>query len=707
VGVREAIKTGLPQEDGREFKVGSTLLLNALLLLIYFAAGKFGLTYFGLVHPSASPVWMPTGIAMAALLLYGFRLAPAVLVGAFLVNLSTAGSILSSLGVAGGNTLEALVGVWLVRRFAGGRNAFASSTGLLKFAGLAAGLATAVSATIGVASLTLGGLARAENWGDIWITWWLGNAAGAMLMTPLIVLWVMRQDQQWSRQEVRETVLLWVATGTIGAAIFLHPTLSRIPLAFVCFAPLVGGALRLGPRELSAAVGLLAVIATAATAMGHGPLLLATPNESLLVLQAFLIIVALTALPLSALTVERRSLLERERAARALADAASRAKDEFLAIVSHELRNPLAAISTAAAALDTGALAPRHSARMVESIRRQAKTLARLIDDLLDIGRATGYKLVLRKEPLELACVVQGAVDALVAARALDPQRIELALEPVWIDGDPARFAQIVENLVDNALKHTPAGRRIAVTVRADGHHAELRVEDEGSGIRPELLPSVFEPFFQAEQGLDRSTGGLGLGLTLARRLAELHGGTIEAASGGQGRGSSFVVRCPRLAAPAATPAAARQAASPPGLLQRLLIVEDNADARQALRTLLEVLGHEVHEAADGESGFAAALALKPDVVLIDLGLPQIDGYEVARRLRKMNQTMRLVALTGYGRAIEVQRAREAGFDEHLLKPATTEQLRKAIAGAGSTSAATPLAGVVELGSSGRTSTSN
>jgi CheY-like chemotaxis protein len=138
-----------------------------------------------------------------------------------------------------------------------------------------------------------------------------------------------------------------------------------------------------------------------------------------------------------------------------------------------------------------------------------------------------------------------------------------------------------------------------------------------------------------------------------------------------------------------------------------LLIVEDNADARQALRTLLEVLGHEVHEAADGESGFAAALALKPDVVLIDLGLPQIDGYEVARRLRKMNQTMRLVALTGYGRAIEVQRAREAGFDEHLLKPATTEQLRKAIAGAGSTSAATPLAGVVELGSSGRTSTSN
>jgi signal transduction histidine kinase/CheY-like chemotaxis protein len=506
-----------------------------------------------------------------------------------------------------------------------------------------------------------------------------------MLMTPLIVLWVMRQDQQWSRQEVRETVLLWVATGTIGAAIFLHPTLSRIPLAFVCFAPLVGGALRLGPRELSAAVGLLAVIATAATAMGHGPLLLATPNESLLVLQAFLIIVALTALPLSALTVERRSLLERERAARALADAASRAKDEFLAIVSHELRNPLAAISTAAAALDTGALAPRHSARMVESIRRQAKTLARLIDDLLDIGRATGYKLVLRKEPLELACVVQGAVDALVAARALDPQRIELALEPVWIDGDPARFAQIVENLVDNALKHTPAGRRIAVTVRADGHHAELRVEDEGSGIRPELLPSVFEPFFQAEQGLDRSTGGLGLGLTLARRLAELHGGTIEAASGGQGRGSSFVVRCPRLAAPAATPAAARQAASPPGLLQRLLIVEDNADARQALRTLLEVLGHEVHEAADGESGFAAALALKPDVVLIDLGLPQIDGYEVARRLRKMNQTMRLVALTGYGRAIEVQRAREAGF----------------------TSAATPLAGVVELGSSGRTSTSN
>jgi CheY-like chemotaxis protein len=208
---------------------------------------------------------------------------------------------------------------------------------------------------------------------------------------------------------------------------------------------------------------------------------------------------------------------------------------------------------------------------------------------------------------------------------------------------------------------------------------AELRVEDEGFGIPADLLPNVFEPFTQGQQGLDRSAGGLGLGLTLVRRLTELHGGTIEANSGGDNRGSVFTLRFPSRPGPPAGAVAAASEKAPPERPRRLLVVEDNLDARQTLRTLLETLGHEVDEAADGEAGVAAALERRPDLVFVDIGLPRLDGYEVARRLRAANLGSRLVALTGYGRDDDVQRARDAGFDEHLLKPATLEQLRAAI----------------------------
>ena len=654
------------------------VVLNAALLAIYFGAGKFGLSYFGYIHPSASAVWLPTGVAMAAFLLFGLRAVPAVFVGAFLVNVTTAGSVMSSLGVALGNTLEGVLAATLLDRFAGGRAAFDSAAGILKFAGLAAFLSTLVSATIGVESLLQFGYASEEDAAAIWFTWWLGDAAGAVLVTPLVVLWWTKQASAWSARRAREVVLMLAAVGAVGAATFFHPTLSEYPLPFLCLAPLVWGALRFGPRELAAAVALLAVVATTSTAMGGGPFALGTPNESLLVLQAYLVLIAMTALPMAALTVERRTLLEREQAARADADAASRAKDEFLAILSHELRNPLAAISTAAAVLDTGKLGQADVGKLVGSIRRQAAHLARLIDDLLDIGRLTANKLVLRKEPLELGAAVRRCVDVLTTTRGLAPGRIELALESAWVDADPVRMTQIIENLLGNALKHTPVGRRICAAVRDIGGVAELRVEDEGFGIDAALLPRVFDPFRQGEQGLDRRTGGLGLGLTLVRRLVELHGGTIEAESAGADRGSVFVARFPSRLAPIEAPA---QLAPRPlaNRARRVLIIEDNVDARQTLRALLEALGHEVHEAGDGEAGVKTALELAPDLAFVDIGLPRLDGYEVARQLRAAHAALRLVALTGYGRDDDLKRAREAGFDDHLLKPASIERLRAAI----------------------------
>jgi integral membrane sensor domain MASE1 len=250
-------------------KASATVLANAALVIVYFAAAEFGLAFFALIHPSASAVWLPTGIAMSAVLLGGPRLAPAVFIGAFLANATIAGSVGTSLGVALGNTLEAVLAATLVERFAGGRDAFTSPARILRFMVLGALLSPAVSATIGVLSLTLGGATDAAS-SAVWFTWWLGDAAGAVLVTPLVVLWWTNRD--WAREGRRsgEAVLMIAAIGVVGAATFFHPYLSQYPLAFLCLAPLVWGALRFGPREIATAIAGLAIFATAATVTGRG-----------------------------------------------------------------------------------------------------------------------------------------------------------------------------------------------------------------------------------------------------------------------------------------------------------------------------------------------------------------------------------------------------------------------------------------------------
>ena len=662
--------------------LGRKAVLAAAVLVVYFAAGKLGLTFFGLIHPSASAVWLPTGVAIGTLLVLGRWIWPAIFIGAFLVNVTTEGSALTSLGVAAGNTLEGVVAAELVRRFAGGRDVFVRATDILKFAGLAAFLSTAISATIGVTSLTVGGYAAPSEFGSVWFTWWLGDASGAMLVTPLIVLWSNRPRRP-AEHTPREAVLLYFAVASVGGLTFFHPAVASYPLAFLCVAPLVWGALRLGPREVATAVALLSAIAVAATATaaGDGPFVMSTANESLLVLQAFMGLIAMTALPMAALTLERRELLDREHAARVRADAASREKDEFLAILSHELRNPLSAISTAAAALDGGCKGTEDSQRCVGIIQRQTRHLARLLNDLFDIGRVTANRMGLQREFFDLAGAVGHYIRASAGVSGTD--RIILDLQPAWVHADRDRIEQIIANLVGNSIRYTQPDGSIRVSVCVRDGEAVLGVEDEGAGISPEFLPHVFDAFRQGDRGLDRNPGGLGIGLTLVRRFAILHGGSVEARSGGPGRGSAFVVRLP-LAVPAEAERHAGDTELPAidERLQRrwrLLVIEDNDDARHGLRALLEGEGHEVHEAADGETGVAAALELVPDVALVDIGLPLLDGYEVARRISAGNPGIRLLAVTGYGHDDDVRRAREAGYDAHLLKPVTVDRLRHAI----------------------------
>ncbi len=365
------------------------------------------------------------------------------------------------------------------------------------------------------------------------------------------------------------------------------------------------------------------------------------------------------------------------------AQEADRRKDQFLAMLAHELRNPLAPILNAVRVLQRLGAGDATAERLRGIVDRQARRLARLVDDLLDVARISYGKITLQLQPVDLNEVVRATTDSLHESGRDREHRIVVALaaEPLIVQGDPVRLEQVVGNLVDNAVKYSPAGAAIEIGVERAGAEAVCRVRDRGLGIAPELLGRIFEPLTQAHATLDRARGGLGLGLALVRALVELHHGSVHAASPGVGRGSEFVVRLPLLGQPRLPPR--DEAAAVVGVPCHVLVVEDGADAREALRLLLECSGHRVEVAADGRRGIELALAGRPDVALVDIGLPGVDGYEVARRVRAepAGKGIRLIALTGYGQPEDVRRALEAGFDAHLTKPVDPDALAAVLAG--------------------------
>jgi PAS domain S-box-containing protein len=810
----------------RQGVLARTLVLLALTAA-YFVAGKFGLL-FGIVHASASPVWPPTGIAIAAALLFGARVWPAVLAGAFLVNVTTAGSVATSLGIAVGNTLEALSAGYLVDRFANGARAFERARDIFAFAVLAGFVSTAVSATVGVASLTLGGYASYENAPWIWWTWWLGDLAGALVVAPALVLAVRTRPLGFGGRTL-EAGLVMACTLLVGLVAF-GPLGTGRSLSFLCLPPLAWTAFRLRPREVAATVVTLSGVAVWGTSNGLGTFARGSPNESLLLLEAFMATIATTMLPVSALVAEarriarereearaategekarlhavlrhipaavliveapsgrvllgneqaqrilgkvfvpgellgagdltrafhpdgrpyepsewpihralvagetvideelavlkadgargslsasaapiedhdgnriaavvvfadvterkrilseREELLERERALRSQAEATSRTKDEFLALLSHELRTPLAAITSAVHLLENPQRDAEGLAPATAILARQVRHLARLVDDLLDLARVTSGSVVLKRQPTDLAKTVADSVAGLRLAGQLDRHELALDVHTAWVDGDPERLHQVVTNMLANAIKYTPPGGHLRVSTEREGSEAVLHVEDDGVGIPSDKLPHVFDPFFQGDGTIDRRQGGLGLGLTLVRRLVVLHGGTVCAGSPGRGHGAVFAVRLPGMEAPdkgeRENPAIRPAPAHGPA---RILLVEDNEDARESLRLVLERAGHVVTCATDGPTGVQAFLRSRPDVALVDVGLPGFDGYEVARRIRSepAGSGILLVALTGYGQPHDRREAEDAGFDLHVVKPVEPHHLFELLA---------------------------
>jgi signal transduction histidine kinase/CheY-like chemotaxis protein len=618
------------------------VLGSAAFVALYFVAGKVGLS-LAFVNASATAVWPPTGLAIAALILFGTQLGPAIFVGALAVNFTTSGDLPSSVGIALGNTLEALLATYLVRHWARGRNAFERPQDVLRFALFAAMVAPLVSATIGVASLGISGLAQSSDFAPIWLTWWLGDASGALLVAPAMILWVTNR-MALPRERLAEATLVGIGAVATALVIFagLQPaSVQHLPVAFLTFPVLVWAAFRFGPRGAATVTLAIGGIAIWGTLNGFGPYALGSPNESLLVLQAFMAVAAVTSLVLGAAVLDQSRtetrLLAIEQQSRLLAEEGTRLREEFLSVATHELRTPVAAVS-GYAQLAQRALAAGRDDRLgdaVGSIVRQSRRLAALITQLLDASRVNAGRFEIDPQLTDVSAVAGWAIEA---ARMGDDGRHEWDVridQGLHAEVDPVRWEQLLMNLLDNATKYSPPRRTITVTLADAGNESlSLRVADEGIGIRPDRIAHIFDRFYRGHE--DPGLSGLGLGLYIAREIAERHGGQIQVSSV-EGQKSEFTVTLPTRPPGPPNPSRPAMDAEPTTASQshrRVLVIDDEADVRMLVEAVLRESGQVVTSAENGEEALVLAVREPPDLILLDKLMPVMDGTAFAKAYR-------------------------------------------------------------------------
>jgi signal transduction histidine kinase/CheY-like chemotaxis protein len=659
----------------------SGLPLIGTLAVIYFIAGKLGLMLASL-HASASPVWPAAGIALAALLLLGYRAWPAIFVGAFLVNLTTAGNVATSFGIALGNTLEALAGAFLVNRFAGGKNVFDRPQGVFKFA-LAAAISTIVSPVFGVTSLALAGFADWANYGAIWVTWWLGDATGDLVFTPLVLLWGMRPTLSLRKEEAVEVAVLLLVLALLTAVVFggwLEISAKNYPIAFVCGPIVIWTAFRFTQRETATGIFILSVMAVWGTLHGFGPFVGQTENQSLLTVQAWTAVLAITALALSAGMAERRRIEEELQEQKSIVEAANRTKDHFLAMLSHELRTPLTPVISELEALETEPAQTEDTRESLAMIRRNIELETQLIDDLLDFTRIARDKMQLRFAPVDAHQAITNVVEICRAEAKSKRLRVHLNLraERHHVAADAAKLQQIIWNLFKNSIKFTPEGGEIVISSQNPSEAVLIvGIRDTGIGMEPEVMQRIFDPFEQGNRSFEHRFGGLGLGLAISKSLAQAHGGTLTAQSEGRDRGSTFIFSMPTLSAVEATvPGKATSEFSQHGL--KILLVDDHQDTCAALEKLLARRGHLVAATHNVRSAMEAAVRNKFDLLISDIALPDGTGMDLMMQLRAISK-IRGIAISGFGNNGDIERSLQAGFSEHLIKPIKLEELQAAI----------------------------
>jgi signal transduction histidine kinase len=657
-----------------------TLPAAAVLALVYFVAGKLALK-LAFLHASASPVWPPTGIALAALLLLGYRAWPAIFIGAFLVNATTVGSIATSLGIATGNTLEALCGAWLVNHFAGGLHVFDRPQNVFKFAG-AAILSTIVSPTFGLTSLALGGFADWANYGTIWMTWWLGDFAGALVVAALILLWSTAPPRRWTRRDAVEVGVLLFLLFAVTEAVFggwISVSARNYPISFICGPIVIWTAFRFTQRETATGIFLLSAIAIWGTLHGFGPFSMQTENQSLITLQAWTAVLTITAMALSSAMAEHRraqATLEQQKSA---VEAANRTKDNFLAMLTHELRTPLTPVLAALDMLEREPGSSQDAKSALAMARRNVELEGQLIDDLLDLTRIAKHKLQLKFDSLDAHETIANVAE--ICRAEADARQLHLQLHlragAHYVSADTAKFQQIIWNLLKNAIKFTPAHGDITISsTNPEPQLLAISVRDTGVGIDSEIMELIFNPFEQGERSFQQRYDGLGLGLAISKSLAQAHGGTLTAKSEGRDRGSTFVLSMHTVSPPKT---AATKSPEPIGTRPlRILLVEDHQDTCAALEKLLIRRGHLVAATHSMRSAMETAARNQFDLLISDIALPDGNGAELMTYLRAISG-MRGIAISGFGMNGDIERSLEAGFAEHLIKPVKMENLEAAI----------------------------
>jgi signal transduction histidine kinase len=662
---------------------------------VYFATAKLGLE-LAMAARQVSIIWPATGLALALLVLRGRRLWPAILLGAFAANVLNDTSVLASAGIAAGNALEALIGATLLQRV-GFQPAMRRLHDVASLFLLAACLSTISSASVGVATLCLTGAVPWSAFPSLWSTWWIGDAIGDLVTAPLVFVWADQARNRRRLQRLTEAAFLLCSMLLLSLAVFVdHGSVVPYPVHYLIFPAVIWAALRLGQHATATLVFGAMAVTIVATLAGRGPFVTSNMGASLLQVALFMAVVAVTGLFLGAATAERnraerrrsedyaRLRLSEERLALQAEElaAADRRKDEFLAVLGHELRNPLAPLQNGLELLALGGNDQALVTHARQVMERQLRHLVRLVDDLLDVARIRSGKIVLEIERVELAAMIASAVELarpLIDARSHELQVI-LPPDTLWTDADRIRLPQLLANLLNNAAKYTDEGGKITLSVAQLEAQIVISVRDTGIGMDSEALGNVFEIFAQAAGPTHAVQGGLGVGLSLARSIAELHGGILTAHSEGPGKGSEFMLRLPAAQAPQLRETTAAPAGAP-AFRQRILIVDDNIDAAESLGTMLAYSGHDVRVAHGGLEALSAAREFAPNVMILDLGMPEMDGYAVARAVRSDPRfaATRLIALSGYGQPDDRRRTADVGFDEHLVKPVEHDVLNAAL----------------------------
>ena len=659
----------------------STLPAIGILTVIYFIVGKLSLQ-LAFVHPSASPVWPPAGIALAALVVFGYRTWPAIFLGAFLVNVTTAGNIGTSLCIATGNTLEAVCGAWLVNQFAGGTRIFDRAQDVFKFA-LAVMVSTAVSPTFGVTSLAVGGLADWANYRAIWLTWWLGDATGALVVAPLLILWSVGPRWRLNPKRHLEVGLLLLVLLMLGEAVFggwFPITARNYPISFICGPIVIWMAFRFTQRETATGIFVLSAIAIWGTLRGFGPFVMATENQSLLIAQTFTAVLVITALALAAGMAEGRRAEAAIEQQKAVVEAANRTKDNFLAMLSHELRTPLTPVIAALDVLESVPSQSEDSKASLAMIRRNVELESQLIDDLLDLTRIAKDKLQLKFDQIDAHQAISNVAE--ICRMEANARRLRVYLNlragAHHVTADVTKFQQIIWNLLKNAIKFTNENGEITISSSNPSPQVlTIIVGDTGIGIEPEILERIFDPFEQGDRSFQRRFGGLGLGLAISKSLAQAHGGTLAVASEGRDRGSTFVLTMNTVAPPQERPTEPEMVPIEARAL-RILLVDDHQDTCAALEKLLVRRGHLVAATHNVRSAMEAAVRNRFDLLISDIALPDGSGMELMMQLHAISK-MPGIAISGFGNYGDIEKSLKAGFSEHLIKPVKLEKLEAAM----------------------------